>query len=32
VTGVRRLAPVGAFVVAGVIWFMLVVGWIGNLL
>jgi energy-converting hydrogenase Eha subunit C len=31
-SGVRRLAPVGAFVVAGVIWFMVVVGWIANLL
>ena len=28
----RRLAPIGAFVVAGVIWFMLVIGWLGNLL
>jgi hypothetical protein len=28
----RRLLPVGAFVVGGVIWFMVVVGWIGDLL
>ena len=31
-SGARRLLPVGAFVVAGVIWFMVVVGWIGDLL
>jgi hypothetical protein len=30
--GVRRLAPIGVFVVVGVIWFMLVGGWIANLL
>jgi hypothetical protein len=30
--GARRLVPIGAFVVAGVIWFMAVVGWIGDLL
>lgn len=28
----RRLVPVGVFVVAGVIWFMVVIGWLGNLL
>lgn len=28
----RRLVPIGTFVVVGVIWFMLVVGWIGDLL
>ncbi len=31
-TARRRLLPIGAFVVAGVIWFMLVGGWIGDLL
>lgn len=31
-TARRRLLPIGVFVVAGVIWFMLVVGWIGGLL
>jgi hypothetical protein len=30
--GARRLAAIGAFVVAGVIWFMVVVGWVGGLL
>jgi hypothetical protein len=28
----RRLLPIGAFVVAGVIWFMVIIGWLGNLL
>jgi hypothetical protein len=28
----RRLVPLTAFVIAGVIWFMVVVGWIGDLL
>jgi hypothetical protein len=28
----RRLLPIGGFVVAGVIWFMVVIGWLGNLL
>lgn len=28
----RALLPVGAFIVAGVLWFMLVIGWIGDLL
>ncbi|HWI09602.1 MAG TPA: hypothetical protein VNT54_19040 [Solirubrobacteraceae bacterium] len=28
----RRLLPLGTLIVAGVIWFMLVVGWIGDLL
>ena len=28
----RRLVPLGAFVVAGVIWFMVVAGWIADLL
>lgn len=31
-TATRRLLPIGAFVVVGVIWFALVVGWIGGLL
>jgi hypothetical protein len=31
-SGARRLVPVGVFVVVGVIWFMVVVGWIGGLL
>jgi hypothetical protein len=28
----RRLLPIGGFVVAGVIWFMVVIGRLGNLL
>jgi hypothetical protein len=28
----RRLLPIGVFVVAGVVWFMLVVGWLADLL
>ncbi|HEV2775402.1 MAG TPA: hypothetical protein VGV90_07405 [Solirubrobacteraceae bacterium] len=28
----RRLMPIGLFVVAGVVWFMLVVGWLSGLL
>ena len=28
----RRLAPIAVFVVAGVVWFMLVVGWLADLL
>lgn len=28
----RRLVPIATFVVVGVIWFMVVAGWIGNLL
>ena len=28
----RRLAPIGVFVVGGVIWFMVVIGWLGDLL
>jgi hypothetical protein len=31
-SGARRLVPVGVFVVVGVVWFMVVVGWIGGLL
>lgn len=31
-TGRRRLVPIAAFVVGGVVWFMVVVGWIGDLL
>jgi hypothetical protein len=30
--GRRRLAPIVVFVVAGVVWFMLVVGWLADLL
>ncbi|MEA2149036.1 MAG: hypothetical protein QOD69_866 [Solirubrobacteraceae bacterium] len=30
--GARRLAPIAGFVVAGVIWFMVVLGWVGGLL
>ncbi|MFP5363200.1 MAG: hypothetical protein ACLGI5_10790 [Thermoleophilia bacterium] len=30
--GARRLAPIATFVVVGVIWFMVVLGWIGGLL
>jgi hypothetical protein len=31
-SGTRRLVPIGIFVVVGVIWFMVVLGWIGGLL
>jgi hypothetical protein len=31
-SGARRLAPIGVFVVTGVIWFMVIAGWIGDLL
>jgi hypothetical protein len=31
-SGRRRLVPIGAFVVVGVIWFVVVLGWIGDLL
>jgi len=31
-SGARRLVPIGVFVLAGVIWFMVVMGWIGDLL
>jgi hypothetical protein len=30
-SGARRLVPIGVLVVAGVIWFMVVVGWIADL-
>jgi hypothetical protein len=31
-SGARRLVPIGGFVVLGVVWFMVVVGWIADLL